>query len=277
MRVLFTGRGTSGSWQCRGVQLGGEIGTVKAKATIEDMREHDLIVLVKRPAPGQIDAIHKSGKPWVWDVVDFYPQPQCTGWSRDKAINWVRAQIDAFKPQGVIWANERMATDCGGQVADVVLYHHARPGLAVRGVKGPVRVVGYEGSPRYLGRWQKPIEKACKARGMTFKPDGRTDQYDVCVAFRDDTVNGYVQRHWKSNVKLANCHGAGVPFIGYPESGYLETAAGGEVWCDSLEKIGDCLDSLTLDKRIEISQVFQRATYTLERAAADLRVFLNGL
>ena len=100
MNVLFTCRGTGGSWAIRGNQLGGKIGTAKGKATLDDMRAADLIVLVKRPAPGMIDNIRKSGKPWVWDVVDFYPQPACTGWSKDKAIEWVRNQITAFAHLG---------------------------------------------------------------------------------------------------------------------------------------------------------------------------------
>lgn len=274
MRVIFTGKGTSGSWQCRGVQLGGEIGAVQAKA--KDFTAYDLIVLVKRPAPGQIEAIKKSGKPWVWDVVDFYPQPACTKWSREKATAWVKAQIDAFCPNGVIWPNERMANDCSQGGRNLVLYHHHRPDLRPRPVEKDVRIVGYEGSPRYLGRWCKAIQKACKRRGWEFRTEGTPQDFDVCVAFRDDAFNGYAQKHWKSNVKLANCHATGTPFVGASECGYLETAAGGEVFCDSLKDIDAALDEAARN-RADTCQSFLKAAYSVQDAAIELKAFLNTI
>ena len=245
LNVLFTGRGTSGSWQCRGVQLGGRIGTVKPRAKLQDMLEHDLIVLVKRPAPGQIDAIRKSGKPWVWDVVDFYPQPECTRWDRDKAISWVRKQIRSFNPTGVVWPNAKMQADCGGGPSECVVYHHHRIDIAANPIRDNVSTVGYEGSERYLGRWGKAIKAECKARGWEFAVNkGVHADWDICVAFRDDAFNGYAQKHWKSNVKLANCHGSGTPFIGPREHGYLETLTGRELFVDSQSEISAAFDAL---------------------------------
>lgn len=272
MNVLFTGRGTSGSWQCRGVQLGGELGDVIPKAT--DFTGYDLVVLVKRPAKGQIEAIKRSGLPWVWDVVDFYPQPICTKWPKDKAVKWVRDQIDAFDPNAVIWPNRRMAQDCYGPRRHMVLYHHYRPGLCPRSVEDRIRTVGYEGSPKYLGRWLPAIRKACKRRGWRFTTEGTPQDFDACVAFRDDAFNGYAQKHWKSNVKLANCHGAGVPFIGASEFGYMETATGHEIFCDDILDLDQCLDLLT-DERRRKAQAVPR--YSVQQAAEHLHKFLNSV
>lgn len=275
MNVLFTGRGTSGSWQCRGVQLGGEVGVSKAKAT--DFAAYDLVVLVKRPAKGQIEALRKSGKPWVWDIVDAYPQPECSGWTRQQSVDWVRNQIDAYRPSAVIWPNRKMAEDCAGSERGLVLYHHHRPGLRPRPVAQDICVVGYEGSPRYLGRWEGAIRRACKRRGWEFRVSGTPQDFDVCLAFRDAAFNGYAQKHWKSNVKLANCHGAGVPFIGASECGYLETATGHEIFCDDPSGLDACLDTLSLEKRQATNKAFLKARYTLKQAAADLRAFLMSV
>jgi hypothetical protein len=275
VRVLFTGRGTSGSWQCRGVQLGGELGNVQPKVTSFDGA--DLVVMVKRPAPGQIEALQRSGKPWVWDVVDFYPQPLCTKWTRQESIEWVRSQIERAKPNGVIWPNQRMADDCGGTLPDCVVYHHHRPLPHPRRTSNAVRVVGYEGSPRYLGRWIKTVQKACHARGLTFTTKGTPWDFDICLAVRDSEFNGYAQRHWKSNVKLANCHGAGTPFIGAREDGYLETAVGGEVWCDDRGEFAECLNTLMAADRSQIARNFVAGAYPLKQAAQDLSRFLQTI
>jgi hypothetical protein len=278
LRVLFTGRGTSGSWQCRGVQLGGSVGDYKPKATLQDMQGYDLIVLVKRPATGQIEAIRQSGKPWAWDVVDFYPQPACTGWGKDKSIGWVRSQIESFKPNGVIWPNAKMAEDCGTAVPDCVIYHHYRPDTHPARIADIVRMVGYEGSPAYLGRWGHAIRKECKRRGWRFSERCRPQDADICVAFRDKKYDGYAQRHWKSNVKLANCHGAGVPFLGASENGYLETQAGGEVFCDDIGRLSECMDMLTPKAaRDAVSSKFLAHKYPLEAAAKDLWAFLSAM
>jgi hypothetical protein len=144
-------------------------------------------------------------------------------------------------------------------------------------VEDRIRTVGYEGSPKYLGRWLPAIRKACKRRGWRFTTEGTPQDFDACVAFRDDAFNGYAQKHWKSNVKLANCHGAGVPFIGASEFGYMETATGHEIFCDSIADLDKCLDSLTVERRREIHAAFLHSRYSLDQAAADLRTFLKSV
>lgn len=275
--ILFTGRGTSGSWQVRGVQLGSAIGQVKPRASVADLRAADLVVVVKRPARGQIEALQRCGRPWVWDVVDFYPQPECAQWSAPRSIHWVKEQIHMADPTAVVWPNARMAQDCGDGRPERVLYHHYRPGLRPRTpVESPV--VGYEGSPRYLGRWGAALATACARRGWTFRTTGTPQSFDIAVAFRDRPANGYAQRHWKSNVKLANCHATGTAFLGAPEAGYRETAAGGEVWCRHIGELDACLNALSpITVRQALSARFQQRAYSLQSAARDLRSFLGAI
>lgn len=275
--ILFTGRGTSGSWQCRGVQLGGEIGIAKPKATIDDMRAADAIVLVKRPSPGMIDTIRKSGRPWFWDVVDCYPQPECTSWPKQKAVAWVKQQILAFRPNGIIWPNQRMREDCGSGERSCVVYHHHRPGIRVNPLRDRIESVGYEGSPKYLGWWGKRLKRICKDRGWTLHVnDGVHADWDLCVGFRDKAFNGYAQYHWKSNVKLANCHGSGTPFIGAREDGYLETQTGFEGWCDDPKYLDAEIDRLSdIAVRREAHAAFLKSAYSVTDAARDLKAFLD--
>lgn len=241
------------------------------------MKRADLIVLVKRPSPGMVEDIRKSGKPWVWDIVDAYPQPECTAWPKEKACAWVRQQIKALKPNAVIWPNRRMAEDCGGGERDLVLYHHHRPGIAHNPVRADIKSVGYEGSSKYLVRWGGHILKACQERGWDFHINtGVHADWDICLAFRDDEFNGYAQRHWKSNVKLANAHGSGTPFIGQREDGYLETRTDLEVWCEKPQLIGQVMDSMrSMAFRQRISKAFKHRAYSVEQAASDLSKWLE--
>lgn len=275
--ILFTGGGKAGSWKIRGEQLGGAIGTVKPRATLEDMRDADLVVLVKRPAPGQIEALQRSGKPWVWDLVDFYPQPECTGWSRKKAIGWVRDALRRAKPQGVVYPTCRMLDDCHQYGKNAVVYHHHRPAIRHNPIRDRIQKVGYEGEATYLGDWGEAVEHECRRRGLEFviNPQELAD-CDVVVAFRGEHVNGYAQRHWKSNVKLANAHGSGTPFIGGQEIGYLETKTMDEFFCESPHELRYLLDLLEpRATRLEIQHKFLRYAYPLEKAAADMQRFLN--
>ena len=275
MKILHTGRGTAGSWQCRGVQMGHAV----PRAGRQEIERADVVVLVKRPYPGFLEAVRAAGKPWVWDVVDAYPQPACTAWSRHEAISWFRAELKRLQPRGVIFPNRQMAHDCDIALPSTVIYHHHRIGMAINPVRDEVRTVGYEGSPKYLGAWLKYLLPACQERGWGLRVNqGVHADYDLCVAFRDAPYNGYVQRHWKSNVKLANCHGSGTPFIGQRECGYSETETGLERWVDRPQDLPEAFDRLQdYELRKTISTVFRRNAITVESCIDQLHRFLASL
>ena len=278
MRILFTGRGSSGSWTVRGQQLGIASGGIpKPKASIEDCSAADVIVAVKRVDEVLLHNIRKSGKPWLFDAVDFYPQPTCSTWSKEQAIRWVRGQIKRMRPDAVIWPNHQMMTDCGSD-GDWVIYHHANPNIVPKPVREQVKVVGYQGSPPYIGGWLAAITDECQRRGWEFRmnPDDFAD-LDIVLAIRDENYAGYAQTHWKSNVKLANAQAAGRPLIATPECGYTETDfADGVIPVTSAEHIRHAFDfaeMLPLRKRVASKAVAP----TLEQCAAHMRVAVSAV
>lgn len=277
MKLLVTGKGGSaGSWLMRGVQLGEALGaTVTPNAT--DARGFDLAVVVKRTPAPTIDAIRQARLRWVWDIVDAYPQPEAYEWGRSEAIGWVRARLRDLRPAAVIWPNARMREDCDVGLPGMVLPHHHRVGIAVNPIRERVQRVGYEGAAAYLGRWADVLRDECARRGWQFTINPRRlSDLDIVVAFRDR--GGYVSRHWKSGVKLANAHGSGTPFVGQREYGYTETASGAEYWAEDRAGLRVALDWLeSRGAREAVSDRFLQKAYPVETAAASLGTFLRAL
>lgn len=278
MKILVTGKGSSGSWAIRGKQLGQAIGAdVRAMAT--DARGYDLAVVVKRTPPEVMQAIRKADIPWVLDVVDMYPQPACVGWTLKEGVSWVRKRIADLAPSAVIWPCKRMMDDCAMDLPQKVLYHHHRPEIRENPIWEKVSRIGYEGDARYLEGWRPKIEQECDRRGWTFviNPNELRD-IDIVLAVRGDKWNGELIPRWKSNVKLANAHGSGTPFVGQEEAGYLETASGVEYWANDPASLRRSLDWLvSQDTREVVRDRFLQKAYSLESAATDLKAFLYGL
>lgn len=280
MKVLFTGNGTSGSWQIRGRQLGWEMGgMVVPKAKLRHIEQVDAVVVVKRVPDSLLEDLRSSGKPWIFDVVDFYPQPACSSWDKRESISWARQRLAKLKPTAVIWPNRRMAEDIGFSGKSIVLPHHCWPNIDVNPIRPEIKAIGYEGEPNYLAEWAPLIASECKKRGWRFvvNPKNLAD-VDVLVALRGGEWNGYCQRHWKSNVKLTNAHGCGTPFIGCREDGYVEVATGAEYWADSEAEFVTALDWLQRqDVRRKISDKFVKRAYRIDKAASVLRRFVGSV
>jgi hypothetical protein len=280
MKILVTGKGgIAGSWKIRGEQLGAAIAaTVKPMATVEDCRAHDVIVVVKRVPDQLLENIRASKRPWVFDCVDFYPQPQVTKWPREGAVAWVRERMSYFHPDAVIWTNMNMMTDCTVGRRETVIRHHAKPGLLNNPIRPDVKLVNYEGAPEYLGEWAHWLERECARRQWAFSINAPIyTAADIVVALRGVDYAGYAQRNWKSNVKLANAHATGTPFVGQTESGYLESATGCEYWVDHHSQLQRTFDILAEQStREQIHDRFIRSTYSLADAARDLRNFINA-
>lgn len=280
MELLFTGRGSAGSWEVRGNQLGAACGAkVLARATQADCEAADIIVVVKRTPPDLLQSLRASKRKWVLDVVDFYPQPLCADWNQAQSIGWVRQQIKALDPSAVIWPTGRMQDDCSDGRPSFVLPHHHRPGIRRNAVREKIEAIGYEGSERYLGGWKALLERECLRRGWRFviNPSHLAD-LDIVVAVRGDRWHSYAARHWKSNVKLANAHASGTPFIGNPEWGYMETGSGCEFWVDTGTHLAEAFDKLApQSQREQVSDRFLQKSYSVDDAASDLCTFLKKL
>lgn len=281
MKIVMTGKGGSaGSWICRGQQLGDAIGaTVSPVAEKEVLAAHDIAVVVKRVPVPLLVSIRASGRPWVYDIVDAYPQPAASAWTRDEAIHWARRHIAELRPDAVIWPTRKMKEDCDTGLPGLVLPHHHRPGIKNNSIRKEVKTVGYEGGAHYLADWLPVLERECKHRGWRFVVNQEhLADLDIVVALRGGQWNGYVQENYKSNVKLANAHGSGTPFIGQMEQGYLETASGCEYWAQNKDMIATCFNWLEdQSAREQIHDRFQQAAYPVEKAASELSEFLHGL
>lgn len=281
MKILVTGKGgRSGSWKVRGEQLGSAMGAavipLAADAAVE---ASDVAVVVKRATDDLVRRLRVAGKPWVYDIVDAYPQPECARWTRAETIEWARRHIGELNPTAVIWPTQRMRDDLDDGRPGIVLHHHARPGQALNPVREEVRTVAYEGRAAYLGEWAAYIDKACAARGWRFvvNPPSLAD-VDIVVAFRGSEWNCYATKAWKSNVKLANAHATGTPFIGQPDSGYTETATGAEYWAPTPANLGPCFDWLASQSaREQVRDRFLSAAITVEVQAGKIRQFLGSL
>lgn len=278
MRVLVTGRGGAASWQIRGEQIGHALGaTVKPNATLADMRAHDVVLVVKRVPDEMLRALRQCGRPWVYDIVDAYPQREGEAMTHKQALFWLRDWLGLLRPTSVIWPTERMQLDGGG--GGHVVYHHGRPGIEVNPIRKSLWIIGYEGSVRYIKHWQRHILSECQRRGMTFLINPtRLADCDVVLAVRDAQWRSYCTQHWKSNVKLANAQASGTPFIGHLESGYFETKSDVEYWAERPEEISTALDWMTTQEaRAEINVRMRRVgkSLTVDSMAQQVREALE--
>lgn len=277
MRVLVTGRGTSGSWQIRGEQLGRAAGAhVQAQAL--DVAGYDMAVIVKRAPPDLLSRLHRAGTPIVWDVVDPWPQPHGNDWTRDQAMQWLRLALQHIGPSGVIAATETMAADCRELGCRVLCVpHHARPALRRNPIREHVTIVGYEGGKQYIRHWRPIIDDECARRGWRFADAvEQLADVDIVLALRDHS--GYPARAWKSNVKLANAQGSGTPVICSPERGYIETDRGGVLYASDRRSLSAAFDKLTSPTiRRNAAAALAASTITLDAAAQTYRQWLAHL
>ena len=133
MKILIAGSNVSGSWKIRGEQLGRAI-----NADVESRPKMatgcDIVILVKRPDPAFVANLHSKFK--VWDVVDAWPQPVGNGWSRDRAMSWLRDQVKTIRPNAIVAATRKMAEDCEEfGLPTLWLPHHGRPDSPINPIR----------------------------------------------------------------------------------------------------------------------------------------------
>lgn len=223
MNVLIVGGGDKGGWQMRGIQLGRAIGA-RVASNLDSLHWADVVVLVKRADPAFAAQARAAGKPVVWDPLDFWAQPEQNALNEAKSRSVLRAHLANYRPELVIGATQAMATDCGG----VYLPHHAWFGLEPSPAREDVTVVAYQGTQKYLGRWMRTAQDACKARGWKFVINPkRLSDADIILALRDGKHDGWMCRQWKSGVKLVNAISAGRPVISQESAAWHEIAPEG--------------------------------------------------
>lgn len=248
MNILVVGDDTKGAWRMRGVQLGGAVGArMTVRPSPSDWAWADVIVLVKRAAVRWSAEARRAQVSVVWDVLDFWAQPEDNPLSRAAMIVKVRAIQQAAGVTALIGATRAMAVDIGG----VYLPHHCRLGLQPGPIREKAAVVAYEGQRKYLGRWAKALEQSCAALGLRFvvnPPDIR--EADVLVSFRDGRWDGWVCRAWKSGVKQGNALVAGRPVLSQASAAGDDVAPTGI----TLETVGALTEALETVTRREFRE-----------------------
>lgn len=270
MNVLFVGTGSGGSWEIRGKQIGRALGArVSSKPNANDWDWADLVVLVKHGAEQFGAEAKASGARVVWDVLDWWKQPEQNDIPIIQMVQMVNAIQEQFGIEHLIGATQAMADEIGG----VYIPHHYRPALEARRhghVRERIKVIAYEGTKKYLGSWRKVCEDAAAAIGGEFvvNPDSLADA-DVVVAFRGEQWDGPICRRWKSGVKLANAIAVGRPVITQRSEAFFEMGPCGAIVNEPSELPGmielfaskNARQSV-LERSYEIAQDFTLETVT---------------
>lgn len=275
MSLVITGRGTSGSWQIRGVQMAAALG-IDAVPNLRTPHPYKAAVVVKRLPQSLLDQLHSARVPIVYDIVDAWPQPHGNTWHQGQSLVWLESHLQMIRPTAVVAATKAMARDCQSLgYQSFALPHHANPAIGVNPIRPEVKVVGYEGGTAYLGKWHEFLVVECAKRGWRFvtNPTAYTDM-DIVVALRE--ADGYPATKWKSNVKLANAQGSGTPCILVPEMGYLETQSGAELIISTEASLRLALDMLSgYQQRVARSAKLLAAAPRLSAVAAMYKEWLQ--
>lgn len=243
MKILMIGAG-KGSWEMRGVQLGGALGArVTSLPTEADWRWCDVAILVKRAGFNYPMGRRPAGVPVVWDALDFWRQPAQNGLQEPAARRLFAAAIEEIAPLLVIGATEAMAAAAGDRGA--YLPHHGHLNLWATPARETCRAVAYDGNPIYLGNWLPALHEACRRRGWTvlINPPDLTHA-DLIVSFRDGQWDGWMCREWKSGVKLVNAILSGRPIIRQDSAANREIFPPGTV-IERIEALDVALDLWT--------------------------------
>lgn len=259
----------------RGAQLGNAI-----HATVDvhckDFKGYELVIGVKRVPKDVLNAIRKSGRPWVWDIVDAYPQPLSNNWSQDQALQWLKDEIQTHQPSAMVFPTTRMYNDSEFAGPSLVLPHHAWPKYRKQTIRPKVKVLGYEGGEHYLGKWGPLLNKICAARNWSFQINQNLEDADIGIALRDPL--NYASRNWKSNVKVANLQALGLPIICTNEVSHFEFGGDTVITVSSEKGLNSTLDHLQdYDLRMAYGDTNHKSTPTLQHTAREYQQWLAQL
>ena len=289
--VCFVGRKLNfGSWRIRGVQVAGARSNWEARAAreIDDeaLDRFDVFCFVKVPDARSLERVLVRGKLAVHDVVDWWRQPRdhrkVTG-SRQARELFLRRWRELPPFHGHIFACRAMYDDLAPlSPFPTVIYHHHWPELEAQPFRDNGVRVGYEGKEKILGAWLDVIVDACRRHGMEFVSQRILGEpVDIGFAARGVRFGGYLPDTYKSNVKLANCFGAGIPAI-MPavQASYRETATDGVAWFETPEDVDRALGLLKdaeARKRMGDLNKAAASRFTLTAIADQYEAFFTRL
>lgn len=276
MNVLFIGTG-KGSWQVRSKQVGAELGArVTAKPSGNDWQWADVVVLVKHAAERWGHEAKSSRAVVLWDVLDWWQQPEENQVSIAEMVAKVKAVRDRFGFDQVIGATQAMADDLGG----IYIPHHGRTGLTATPVR-ELKVIAYEGTPKFLGKWSLAVANACLKLGLVFVIQYAHDlsQSDLVVAFRDGKWDGELCRRWKSGVKYSNAMTAGRPVLTQASAAFEEMQPPGTVLEDPADLVPAIREWQDIGRRQDAQTVAREkaAAYTIGSLGHRYRAILQSV
>lgn len=285
--VCFFGVPAMGSWKVRAQQVATASARWHSTGNLEphDILTHDVFCAVKRPFRSRLRLLKAMGKTTVYDVVDCWAQP--ADGLRYPDLPSIREYFQRFfadlAVDGVIFPNRTMFEDFGGLVPNpTFLYHHFWPGLQPIEIRERAQVVGYQGASSYLGPWQAVIEAACARLGLRFvvNPEDLRS-IDIGFAARGGVHASTMAHRYKSNVKLANFYGAGIPcLVNDSELSYRETDNGEVRFFATAQELVDRLAELVpYETRLRIHRSFlvARQDFTLEAIARGYEAYFARL
>lgn len=267
-RVLFASKNKAASWEIRGRQISGmrqywETDEIFSGEDYSAVKDFDVIHFVKYPNDKVLEKSLEYGKIISVDIVDSWPQPDCYGYVKD--ISDVREMFMSRwagygKCLGLVFPNKKML----GVFHDIsniktYIYHHYRPDIKKTKIRERIKKIGYEGNVKYLGEWGEVIEEICSEKGWEFLRNPESlSELDLCVAARGGEHSHFMSSGYKSNVKLVNMFGAGVPaIVNADEASYHETDNGDVVFFSDKESFLRGIEKLEpFDIRKRISQSF---------------------
>lgn len=237
----------------------------------------DIFLMVKKQ-----DSRARGGRRVVLDIVDPWPQKPHNA-ERGAVIKDARMAVRWFvghfrRMQRVvpihsyIFPNKRLRKALKKHVPHSrTIYHHYHPTIPVNPIREEMRVVGYWGNKDFLGEWLEKISVVCKKMKLQFvvNPDNIGD-VDVMVAARGGVYNNFMNRSYKSNVKLANCYGSGTPCVMNPEEAYIETANSEVLFFTTERELAEGLEELRPVKtrrRVHEAHILSSNEYSVENIA----------
>lgn len=288
IRVLFTSKSSAGAWQIRGEQMAAMRTNWFAsnQPTDEEISNCDVLCVVKKPVKEIVERARNLRKAIVFDIVDSWAQPadslKCQNLSDARDLFrrvWRAQQFD-----GYIFPTRRMQVDLGSLVScGITIYHHYWPQIGQNPIREKVETVGYQGG-NFLGDWRYRLEEACADRNLRFieNPSSLTD-LDVVVLARGGPHGGFLERNYKSNVKLANAYGSGTPaLVHFKEMSAHDTDCGDVLFFTdrpgSFERQLDRLiENQMLRKSMQRSFLTAAKRYHIENIATQFEAFFREI
>lgn len=283
MKVLFCGGSAKApSWAMRGIQIASTRPNWMAKnhPLADDIAAADIFVVVKRPPLGLLAELRRTGKPIVWDALDFWSQQPDAPVPQNKkdALEMAADYIRMVRPRGLIAANKAMANDLRMMAPAVThIYHHAR--LTAAPITGAGRtVVFYDGDLKHAQQIMHAAARFLKPHGWTLETGAPDHRAAALLAGRDHDQRQWLARRWKSNVKAANAIAYGLPVLAHPEQGALETLPEQlAIWFDGDIELKEAIDRLCTNTTPLPPSAEEVAATTLQAAAQAYEQFFETL